>query len=155
VAPVLSVAAVVSGGGEPRHAPRRERAIGALVTIGGATTRPDYPPSPTLPPMPPRDDASTDGLLAQVEDALVEEIARAQVSGAPPAGLRPLRGRLFEVRAARERLRLIETVERYQASGPTAGAPDATMGRAGLRRGAQPLRFVSPGLLGLLVNVVA
>lgn len=162
---MLGVAAVVTSGGASRQARRRERTIGALLAIGSPAARRGYHPLLALPPLLSRSDASADGLLAQVEEALAEELERAQTQGAPATGLQSLHGRLLEVRAAREHLRLAEVVERYQSHGPPAAAAepgatsgpvaDATMRRALLRHLAQRLRSVPPGLLGLLVNVVA
>lgn len=130
--------------------------LGALIAIGGAAPGPD-PPLP--PPLPPHGASATDGLLARVEEALAEEIARARISGIPAAGLRPLHGRLLEVRVARERLRLAEAVERSQPrrfQQSRAGDPvGATMEPWDRRPFAPLLRFPSPGLLGVLVNVVA
>lgn len=163
---MLSVAALVSAGDTPRRAGGRPRVVGALLTIGSATTAPQRHGLPSWSSAPTHDDTPSDGLLAQLEDALVDELESAEAATLPAPRLGLLRTHLLDVRAARERRRLAAAVERSEASSgaaaagpsgaPAAGAlAGATMAGVPLRRLAQAVRWASPGVLGLLVNAVA
>lgn len=167
---MLSVAAVVSAGDATRRAGGRPRVVGALLTIGSATTAPQRHGLSRWSSAPTHDDTPSDGLLAQLEDALADELERAEAATLPAPRLGLLRTHLLDVRAARERRRLAVAVERSEASSggrqgrPTSGAPagapvgapaGATMAGVPLRRLAQAVRWASPGVLGLLVNAVA
>lgn len=157
MASVLSVAAVVSTDAVPRRAAGRQRVIGALLTIGSATTTPQRYGLPRWSSAPTHDDTPSDALLAQAEEALTDELERSAAAGLPTASLRLLHARLLDVRAARERLHLAAAVARTEApnDAPAGGTPGATMAGVPMRRWAQALRLASPGVLGLLVNAVA
>lgn len=156
----LTIAAVVAPSGESRGQSGRERALAAVVQIGSATTAPRRDPFLALPSPPPFDDRSSDGLLAQIEEALAEEMQRAQSDRAAPERLDLVRARLLDVRAARERNSLASALEEHHgrrqrlgAVSEAEGGANVTMGSALVQRLTRSLRVASP-VLGLLVNVL-